>query len=134
MSAESNTQAVQAVFAAFSRGDMHGALAMMNDDVDWWNIGPAEMGYTTPRRGRASVEQFFREVDELFDHEKFEPGEFVAQGDNVVVAGTEFVRAKKTGKSLTNHWCMIFTFKDGKIVRWRCYEDTGSVMAIMRPD
>ena len=131
MSAESNIQAVQAVFAAFSRGDMKGAMEMMSEEVDWWNFGPEAMGYTKPRKGRAAVASFFKEVDELFDHEKFEPREFVAQGDKVVVAGSEFVRAKKTGKSLTNQWCMIFTFGDEKIVRWRCYEDTGAVMAIM---
>jgi len=132
MNADANKQAVQAVFAAFARGDAQAALAIMSEDVDWCNFGPAEMEYTGVRRGRNEVEQFFKQVDELFDHEKFEPREFVAQGDQVVVAGTEFVRAKSTGKSLINQWCMIFTFKDGKISRWRCYEDTASVMGIMK--
>ena len=99
---QSNLQAVQAVFAAFARGDIPAAMAMMSDDVDWCNFGPPEMQYTTPRKGRQEVEQFFRQVDELFDHEKFDPQEFVAQGDTVVVSGTEFVRAKATGKSFSS--------------------------------
>ena len=132
MSEQSNLQAVNAIFAAFARNDLPAALEMLADDVDWQNLGPAEMGYTTARRGREQVGKFFRQVDELFDHEQFNPQEFVAQGDKVVVAGTERVRAKPDGKSFTNHWCMIFTFANGKIVRWRCYEDTAQVLAAMR--
>ena len=99
----------------------------------------ADTHHDTPRPREQSLTEaaevrqaFFRQVDELFDHENFDPAEFVAQGAKVVVAGTEFVRAKKTGKSMTNQWCMVFTFKDGRITRWRCYEDTAGVLAILR--
>jgi ketosteroid isomerase-like protein len=133
MSEQSNLQSVHDIFAAFARNDIDAAMKRMAEDVDWQNLGPAEMGYTTPRRGRAQVREFFKLVDELFDHEQFNPVEFVAQGDKVVVAGTERVRVKPNGESFLNTWCMIFTFNSqGLIAKWRCYEDTARVLDAMR--
>jgi ketosteroid isomerase-like protein len=133
MNDQRNLDAVHAIFAAFARNDLAAALAMLAEDVDWQNLGPAEMGYTTPRHGRERVRAFFAEVDALFTHDQFDPREFVAQGDKVAVAGTELVAVKPSGKPFVNHWCMIFTFDaGGKIARWRCYEDTATVLAEMR--
>jgi ketosteroid isomerase-like protein len=133
MSDPPNLEAVRAIFAAFARSDLPAALEMLADDVDWHNLGPAEMGYTTPRHGRAQVRAFFAEVDALFTHDQFDPREFLADGERVVVAGTELVGVKPAGNAFTNHWCMMFTFDaSGKVKRWRCYEDTATVLAEMR--
>src|SRR5690349_2773558 len=78
------TAAVHTIFAAFARNDLDAAIVMLADDVDWHNLGPIEMGYTTPRRGRDAVREFFGEVDELFDHDQFKAEHFIAQGDQVV--------------------------------------------------
>jgi ketosteroid isomerase-like protein len=128
---QTNLHSVHAIFAAFARNDLTAALAMLADDVDWHNLGPESLGYTAPRRGRDQVREFFRQVDEIFSHEQFNPRDFIAQDDKVVVAGTELVSVKPDGNPFLNHWCMIFTFKDGKIARWRCYEDTAAVQAAM---
>jgi ketosteroid isomerase-like protein len=54
----------------------------------------------------------------------------VAADDKVVVAGTEMVAVKPSGKPFLNQWCMIFTFdSSGKVIRWRCYEDTATVLS-----
>jgi ketosteroid isomerase-like protein len=132
MNETSNVQKVKELFAAFARNQIAAVPSMLDENVDWQNYGPAEMGYTTPRRGRAQVMEFFKQIDELFDHEQFQADEFIAQGDHVAVTGSELVRAKSSGVSLTNQWCMIFTFRNGKIARFRAYEDTASVLVAMR--
>jgi ketosteroid isomerase-like protein len=130
---QANLDAVQRVFAAFARGDTDAALSMMRDDVDWQKLGPAELGYTAPYRGRDAVKLFFDQVDALFAHDQFQADRFVCQGDTVVVCGRERVTARRTNISFDNQWCMIFTFDtDGRIARWRCYEDTARVLAALR--
>ena len=56
--------------------------------------------------------------------EAFEPREFIAQGDQVAVIGRYKANAKTTGKGWDAEWVMVFTFRDGKIVRFREYSDS----------
>jgi ketosteroid isomerase-like protein len=133
MSEQANIKIVNELFAAFSRVDIPAALALMSDDVDWCNIGPAALGYTGMRRGKEQVRQFFEQVEVFFSHDEFEPQEFITGGESVVVIGRERVTARRTGRSIVNPWCMIFTFRDGRIARWRCFEDTAAVLAAMQP-
>src|ERR1051326_3757456 len=121
MSEAANVQMVHDLFAAFGRGDLDSVMGMLAEDVDWWNFGPAELGYTGVRRGKQQVRQFFEQIDSAFDHQAVVPREFIAQGDQVAVTGDERVLVKANGVTVENPWCMIFTFRDGKIARWRCY-------------
>ena len=49
---------------------------------------------------------------------QFEPREFLAQGDLVVVLGDATTRVLQTGRTVTDQWVHIFTTRDGKIVKF----------------
>ena len=127
MSTQANTRVVQDAFAAFQRGDRESVLEALADDVEWSAPGPPEVPYAGTYRGREGVARFLATLDAALEYERWEPQEFVAQGDTVVVVGEERWRAKPTGKVADNPWVIVVTLRDGKVVRSRNYEDTAAV-------
>ncbi|MDQ3815947.1 MAG: nuclear transport factor 2 family protein [Armatimonadota bacterium] len=132
MSEQTNIQTIQALYEAFGQGDLPTILEGVTDDVDWRASGPQEIPYAGNWRGRDRVAQFFAAVARTLEHETFEPQEFIAQGDKVVVTGDEHVRVKSTGKTLDNPWVMVFTLREGKIAGFRLYEDTAVLVAALQ--
>jgi ketosteroid isomerase-like protein len=61
----------------------------------------------------------------VFD--QFEPREFVSQGDRVVCIGYDKARVPKTAGELSSSWVMVFTVKNGKIVRFREWTDSAQL-------
>ena len=123
-----NIQAVQQWFEAFGQGDMETVLSRMADDVKW-ECGSAKefLPYGGTWRGTDEIGQFFRLMDETMEFEHFEPQQYIAQGDYVVVLGRERLRPRATGRTVENHWALVFTFSDGKISRLRTYEDSAAI-------
>jgi ketosteroid isomerase-like protein len=80
------------------------------------------------RRGRAAVAEFFKQVAETTDFSSFEPQEFIAQGDQVVAVGKYAARMKPSGHTYASGWVMLFTVRNGKIVRFREYSDSAQLI------
>ena len=59
-------------------------------------------------------------------------GEYVAQGDRVVALGRYRFRARATGTSFESPWAMAWTFRDGKPVDCRVFEDTETQASAIR--
>jgi hypothetical protein len=79
--------------------------------------------------GRRDMGRYFAAVDSASEVQAFEATSFIARGDQVIVLGTEQVKAKRTGRSYEKHWIHAMTMKNGKIYRWREYVDTAAVAA-----
>jgi uncharacterized protein len=130
---QQNIGVVQGGYAAFGRGDIPSLLSMLDDNVEWKTPGAADLPTAGTRRGQAEVAEFFGKVNELFDFEAFEPQSFMADGDRVVVLGTNRYKVKGgSGQSLTEDWCHIFTIKNGKIVSFQEYLDTAPFVAELK--
>ena len=56
--------------------------------------------------------------------DRFEPREFIAQGDRVVVLGYYSGKGRTTGRSFGTNWAMVFTVKEGKVTGFHEYFDT----------
>ena len=129
MSEQQNLEIVKRGYEAFGRGDIQALLDLFADDIEWTSPGPPQLPTAGTRRGRQQVAEFFQGVDQLFDIQQFEPKAFLAQGDLVVVLGSDTARIKATGKVVTDEWAHAFTVRDGKIVKMREYIDTSAVVA-----
>jgi ketosteroid isomerase-like protein len=70
-------------------------------------------------------------VNRLFDIQRFEPREFIAQGDSIVVIGSETVVARSTGKIVELDWAHVFKMRNGKVVAVQEFFDTAAVLAAM---
>ena len=127
MSEQENTQIVKDAYAAFKRGDIPTILNMLADDVKWFLPGPTDIiPVAGERHGREQVGQFFSALDQNQEAKEFEPQEFVAQGDKVVVLGHYVWRIKANGREYGSDWAHVFTLRDGKVVKFQEYYDTGT--------
>ena len=123
MGVQQNVQIVKDGFAAYGRGDMQGLLALFADDIEW--IVPGEgWPLAGTYRGHAGVADFFQKISAMLEMSLFEPREFVAQGDRVLVVGFERGRVKATNRTFEGHWVWAFTVRNGKVTNVREYIDT----------
>jgi ketosteroid isomerase-like protein len=126
-----NTKLVKDAYAAFQRGDIPAVLATLSDDVEWHAVIGTEGIVPTSgvRRGRAGVTEFFKQLANSTTFEAFEPREFIAQGDQVAVVGRYKGKATTTGKAYDSEWVMVFTIRNGKVVRFREFADSRQLAA-----
>jgi len=133
MNEQENVQVVQQLYAAFLRGDIPYVLNELTEDVEWQEPGPVDiLPWAGTHRGREQVARFFTLLSGAFEFEQFEPQEFIAQGDKVVVSVHERVRFRSTGRTLEQDWVEVFTLREGKVAKICLYEDTAAVVAAFR--
>lgn len=128
MSEQQNVSLVQQAYAAFGRGDLDGLIALLDPQVSWLTPGPPDLPTAGMRRGAAAVRDFFGILLNTFEITKFEPSDFLAQGDKVVVLGTSLERVKATGRSVDFRWVHVFTVRNGRIV---AFEEPADVSALV---
>ena len=126
MSDKTSTDVVQQAYAAFGQGDIPALLSLLTDDVEWSLPGPSVIPWAGTRHGHEGVTEFFSMLGETLEFEQFEPREFVAQGDTVVVLGHERSLVKPTGRGFEQEWAHVYTLRDGKIAEGRFIEDTAA--------
>ena len=132
MSTEESLQAVKNGFAAFSRGDMPGLLDLMAEDVEW-HIPDSGTPLAGTYRGRDGVASFFQKLSAEWETLDFQPREFIADGDRVLVVGSERARVKATNKTAELEWVMSFTVRNGKVAVYRQYSDTKAIADAYQP-
>jgi hypothetical protein len=121
-----NVEVVQGTYEAVGRGDISALLDLLTDDVEWTFQGPSVIPFAGTHRGREGVVEFFSLVGGNLEFERFEPREFVAQGDTVVVLGFECSRIKPTGRTFEQEWAHVYKLRDGKVAEFLALEDTAA--------
>ena len=119
-----NVEVVQETYEAVGRGDIPALLDLLTDDVEWTFQGPSLIPFAGTRRGREGVAEFFSLVRGNLEFERFEPREFVAQGDTVVVLGFERSLVKPTGRTFEQEWAHVYKLRDGRVAEFLALEDT----------
>jgi len=125
-----NTQVVKDAYAAFGRGDIKSVIDALSDDIVWQGVKGAakHVPMAGERRGKAAVGEFFNQVGAHITFSKFEPREFVAQGDKVVAIG-HYTATTSAKKSFDSDFAMVFTLRGGKVVLFQEYLDSGAINA-----
>lgn len=124
MSEQQNVTVVRDAYGAFALGDIQGILDALTDDVVWELPGPPEIPYAGSFNGKEGVADFFRILTQTEDVQAFEPHRFFADGDMVVVLGHYVAHVQETRAVAHADWVHVFTFRNGKIAKWRDYLDT----------
>jgi len=104
MNEQANIEKVQEAYGAFARGDIAGLLATLTEDVVWKMPGEPGIPFAGTRHGQSGAGEFFRLLNVTDEVLQFEPREFFAKGDKVVVLGLYRARARATGKIIDNEW------------------------------
>jgi uncharacterized protein len=112
----SATATVQRMFAAFAAGDLDGLVETVHPDSRWTYYGANPRISAAEIRGRDQVRKFFEGIVTRLAMTEFNTDEFLAEGDAVVVHGSEAGSVKATGQSFRNVWSQKYVVRDGLIV------------------
>lgn len=129
MSEQENVQVVHQLYAAFGQGNIASLLDLVAEDVEWYLVGAEYISHAGIYHGRDQVVQLLKYVGETLEVHQFEPQEFIAQGDQVVVIGHALGRVRPTNHAVEYDWVHVYTLRDGKIVKFRDYFDTAVIAA-----
>jgi uncharacterized protein len=123
-----NTQVVKDAYAAFLSQDINTLMNLVDDQVVWKPVVGANKSVPNAgeRQGRASVAEFFKITGEHYQFTRFEPREYVAQGDKVVALG-HYAAKTSAGGTIDSDFVMIFTVRNGKIAAFQEFADSAAL-------
>jgi hypothetical protein len=127
---DQNTKIVQDEYAAFGRGDIPAVLGLLDPNIGWEAVigaDPATVPTAGLRKGVKAVGEFFQTLGQNMFVDQFEPREFMAQGDQVACVGYYKGRVPKTEASMSSSWVIVFTLRNGRIVRFRDWSDSAQL-------
>ena len=114
-----NVRRVQENYRALARGDFAAFLESLAEDVDMEFAGAPDAPFAGRWRGRDEAGRAVRDNFSQVEEQRPEIRAVVAQGDVVVVVAQESGRFRGTGRPYDTHWVQSFTFRDGKVARFR---------------
>lgn len=123
-----NSDLIRSLYAAFGRGDVKSILDALDPSIEWLSNGDARIIPWGGRRGGLSgAASFFEALADNLDFEAFEPRDYFEDGDTVVVLGRTRARVKSGGGVFDSDWAHVFSFKNGRLLRFREFYDTKSI-------
>lgn len=101
---------------------------LFSEDADWDIVGDRErVPWIGPRRGRAEIAAFFRDLIAGIEPQHFEVRSVLADGERAVILGELASLVRSTGRLIETEFAFDLTVKQGRIVRYRMLEDSHAV-------
>jgi ketosteroid isomerase-like protein len=124
---------VRGSYEAFERGDLEGALAHIDPDVEWHQAEGLPHGGVY--RGLVEVRRnVFDPLDrDWWSEFSAEPEELVGAGETVLVLGRYRGVARGTGRTLDVPFAHVWTFRGTRAIRFRQFLDTAGWNAALAP-
>jgi ketosteroid isomerase-like protein len=124
--ADENVATVRAAYESFARQDIPAVLAAFDSNIEWYT--PEELPGGGTAHGHDGVMKFFQGLQTYYDELHVEPDSFRGSGDQVFAVGHH--RGRVNGHPFDIGFCMVWTFRDGKAIRFREYNDSGKLLKI----
>jgi ketosteroid isomerase-like protein len=120
---QENVELVRDSLKASADGDLDATAEFWDADINWRAIegAPDDVG---EMHGPERLRRYLGELLEIFDNVTIVPEELLDLGDDRVVAVLRLAgRAKLSGLETELRFAVVYTLRDGKIVRGREYID-----------
>jgi len=114
-------ETVTRMFAAFGAGDLDALLETVHPDSRWTYFGANPQLSRADFTGRPQVRRFFERILERLEITAFNTDQFVAEGDTVVIFGSESGTVRATQRPFRNEWSQKYVVKGGLIVEMAEY-------------
>jgi ketosteroid isomerase-like protein len=113
------------LYEAFGRGDVPAVLGAFDPQISWSEADNFLYADGNPYIGPEAVAGgVFQRIVSDVDGFAVVPERFVDGGETVVVEGRYRGTMKATGTPVNAQFAHVWTFRDGKIVRFQQYTDT----------
>lgn len=121
----SSLSQVQAIYDAFSRGDVPAVLGAFDPGIEWWEAEGFLYAAGNPYVGPGGVAQgvFQRIVGDVAEF-SVSPERYIDGGDTVVAEGRYRGTMKSTGMPVDAQFAHVWQLREGKVVRFQQYTDT----------
>ena len=126
MNETTNLEIARTAYEKFGAGDIAGLLAMFDGDIKWTVPEVENAPFGGSRTGVENVARFFQELVTAEEITNFEPREFLAQGDRVVVLGHSAATVRETNREYATDWVHVFRLKDGKVTEFLEFFDNAA--------
>lgn len=114
-----NTQTVMNIYQAFSKGDVNGIVANINDKVTFDITDNPIVKNPKVYTAKSEIPMFFKELSDACVPVKFEPYRFAADGDDVFAMISVEWKSKANGKIWASTFSHHFKFANGKVSEFR---------------
>jgi ketosteroid isomerase-like protein len=124
---QENIRVAKLFYEAAGRGDMSHAREALDPNVEWIEPNIAGLWFSGTHRGADAVwKEVFAPTPEKIEKFRVKMRKFYAVGDHVIVIGHIHGKGKATGKELDAATAHVWTFRNGKAVRFEAFHDTES--------
>ena len=120
----SKLETMKALIAAWSRGDIDGAMAFMTDDIVWHYAAAV----ARPLNGKVKARKFLEGFKAQIESVNWRIFDYAENGDRLFVEGVDQYRAK-TGELVAAPYAGVLEFRGELICAWRDYVDVGVIEA-----
>ena len=129
----SNVQFAKDIYAAFGRGDIPAVLARFHPEIEWREAEgnpyqPDGAAWVGPQ---AVLEKLFMRLGSEWEKFAVNVRTLHDAGEVVVMEGRYTGTYKPSSKSIDAQVCHVLRFRDGKLVSFQQYVDTGQLLAAM---
>ena len=127
-----NLALARRLYEAFGRGDVDGLLAVLDPQIEWELVGPAEIPYFGSYRGTEEVRRFLELLGGLCQVEEFEVRTLIGTERGALAEGRE--RGRFTGRPVAYEmrWCHVIEINGGRIKRFTDHLDTAPMIDAWR--
>ena len=133
MATQRNLADLKEAYRLFAEGNPQGFVDIFSSDIELRYFGPADaIPWAGDFHGYQGVAEFFTRFTKVVGIFEYQPREFIAGGDKVVVLGTVRARGRDSGKPIDAHWAHVLTFRREQAVALHIYSDTAAVAAAIR--
>ena len=123
---QENVEIVRTVFEAHARRDWDAVYAHYSPDIEW--EGGALWGDWGTAHGLDGLRSAWRRWLEAFEFARYEAEDFLDLGDDVLVRLRMHARGRGSGAETEQVLGLIWTVRDGLVVRVHAYADHGEAL------
>jgi ketosteroid isomerase-like protein len=121
---EQNISIVQKAFQNFQQGNIADILSESTEDIEWGSYKNSVVPFGKTYHGKKGAGEFFATLAATTEYKTFEPREFYADKDSVLVRGYHEAIVKSTGKNFGHEFLMHFKLREGKVYSFFAFVDS----------
>ena len=124
---QNNVEIVRQFTEAWERRDSEAMVELVDPNVEQHGtVGGLEEGRVL--RGISEIARDYERVEEMWDEHRIEIERVIDAGDQVIVLQREYQRGRSSGVELVIDAAVIFTLRDGRIIRMQGYMDRAAAL------
>lgn len=121
-------------FEKLGAGDLPALLDVIDENVDWKAAGDPQVPWTGQRHGKAAAGDFLATLGQYTEPVSFTVDRVLGDADTAVAVGAFAHRVLGTGKTFESEFVIRIGVVNGRIVRYRIFEDSYAVGQAFLPD